>query len=167
VWSLCFSTRPRRCCCWPQRRDGMVDVAFCAVVRVRRSRAGLASRTMPRLARPAWQLSPQRAVLAAEYRLAKLGKIRTRRSYGYHHPRGQTSLLVTSRAMRLCQTKAKSVSNTAPIPTGANRNDHDVLFDLPSAGRCLQADETYLSHAWQSLPTLRPMRQPIRPARMS
>ena len=54
--------------------------------------------------------------------------------YGYHHLTGQTSLLLAPRATRLCQTNAKSVNNTAPMPTGANRNDHDILFDTTTSG---------------------------------
>ena len=54
--------------------------------------------------------------------------------YGYHHLTGQTSLLLAPRATRLCQANAKSVSNTAPMPTGANRNDHDILFDTTTSG---------------------------------
>src|SRR5258708_32311403 len=54
--------------------------------------------------------------------------------YGYHHLTGQKSLLLAPRATRLCQANAKSVSNTAPMPTGANRNDHDILVDTTTSG---------------------------------
>src|SRR5258708_34418192 len=54
--------------------------------------------------------------------------------YGYHHLTGQTSLLLAPRSTRLCQANAKSVINTAPMPTVANRNDHDILFDTTTNG---------------------------------
>ena len=76
----------------------------------------------------ALRLVRQRVISGASSKIVEIA------SDHYHHLTGQTSLLLAPRATRLCQAKAKSVSNSAPTPTGANRKVQDILFDTTTSG---------------------------------
>ena len=66
--------------------------------------------------------------------LAGRNYVDLRRSSTHHQLAGHVLPLLAPRATRLCQAKAKSASNKAPMPTGAIRKPQDMSLTTTTNG---------------------------------